>query len=75
MSVDFIKKMAEILECNSSDLKNNTSFRNHPNWDSLALLSVMAMIDESYNVVIPHGDFEGLETVGDIARYIKQKQA
>lgn len=71
----FIQKFAETIECDPSEITFETVFRDHANWDSLALLSVMAMIDEDYQVVIPQTDFAELETVGEIFAYIDKKNS
>ncbi len=70
-----IKQMAELLECDPAGLTVDTSFREHANWSSLTLIAVMAMVDECYQIVIPHHDFEGLRTVGDLMRYIEQQRS
>ena len=45
---DFIEKFAEAIEVDSADLTAETEFRNLDEWDSVAYLSVIAMIDEEY---------------------------
>lgn len=70
MTEDFIEKFAEVLECEPSELSGSTVFRDHPNWDSLAHLSTMAMIDENYDVSIPQDQFKKLKTVGELIDYI-----
>lgn len=71
----FIQKFADAIECEPSDITADTAFRDHTNWDSLALLSVMAMIDEDYQVVIPQKDFAELKTIGEIFAYIEKKNS
>jgi acyl carrier protein len=70
-----VKQMAEILECDPAGLTADTSFRDHANWSSLTLLSVMAMIDECYQLVIPQGEFERLHTMGELMHYLEQKRS
>ena len=71
---DFISAFAEVLDCDVADLEESTVFRDHMNWDSLALLSTIAMIDENYGVVIPHAKLEELMTIGDLMQFISEKR-
>lgn len=69
---DFIEKFAEAIEMESvDDLKEDTKFRELDEWSSLAVLSVIAMLDEEYDIQIENIDFKKLETIGDIARFIE----
>ena len=72
---DFIEKFAEAIEMESIDvLKEDTRFRDLDEWSSLAVLSVIAMLDEEYDIQIENADFKKLETIGDIARFIKNQK-
>jgi acyl carrier protein len=75
MNHDFIDALAEILECEPSGLSVDTIFRDHPNWDSLAVLTTMSMIDEKFEVLIKQDEFVRLKTVGDIIACIEAKKA
>jgi acyl carrier protein len=68
MKPELIKLLAEILECDESTLSDDTCFREHKNWDSLAHISTVAMIDERFNVVPP---LEQLRTISELATYIE----
>ena len=64
---EFIEKFAEAIEHeNASDLSANTEFRNLDEWDSLTYLSVIALIDEEFDVQIEMADFKKLKTIQDI---------
>lgn len=72
---DFIEKFAEAIEMESVDsLKENTRFRDLDEWSSLAVLSVIAMLDEEYDIQIENTDFKKLETIGDIAQFIENQK-
>lgn len=75
MEENFIKLFAETLEIEDREITLNDSFREYPEWDSLALLSVIAMIDDEYDVIIEGNDFAKLKTVGDLVEAIKLAQA
>jgi len=69
---DFIEKFAEAIEVDSvEDLKENTKFRELDEWSSLAVLSVIAMLDEEYDTQIENADFKKLQTISDIVQFIE----
>lgn len=70
MEQKFIDLFKETLEIEDRDITLTDAFRDYDEWDSLALLSVIAMIDEEYNVIIESNEFQKLQTVGDIHNYI-----
>ena len=59
---DFIKKFAEAIERNG-EIKMEDEFRNYEEWNSIAYLSVIAMMDEEYDTQIEEADFKMLRTV------------
>ena len=64
---DFIEKFAEAVEIeDSSVLSANTEFRNLDEWSSLAYLSVIALLDEEFDVQIEMADFKKLQTIQEI---------
>lgn len=74
MEEKFLPKLKEVLEISDRNLLLTDKFREYDEWDSLAFLSLIAMIDEEYDVIIDGKDFKQLETVGDIVQAIKERQ-
>lgn len=69
---NFIKNFAEAVEIESTEsLSANTMFRELDEWNSLAYLSVIAMLDEEYDIQIENTEFKQLKTIGDIINYIE----
>lgn len=58
----FIELFAEALE-REDEIKMEDEFRNYDEWSSIAYLSVIAMMDEEYDVQIEEADFKKLRTV------------
>jgi acyl carrier protein len=58
----FIEKFGEALE-REGEIKMEDEFRNYDEWSSIAYLSVIAMMDEEYDVQIEEADFKKLRTV------------
>lgn len=68
MEEKFINAFKEALEMEDQEVALNDKFRDFEEWDSLSRLSLIAMLDEEYGVQIEEGEFEKLETVGDILK-------
>ena len=67
MIEDFIEKFAEAIELeDASSLSADTEFRTLDEWNSLAYLSVIALLDEEFDVQIEMADFKKLKTVQEV---------
>ena len=64
----FLESLSEVFE--RDDVKPDDEFRDYEEWDSMAYLSVIAMIDDNYDIVIPSDEFENLNKIIDIYNYI-----
>jgi acyl carrier protein len=71
MENNFLELLKDTLEIEDRDLTVNDEFRTYPEWDSLALLSVIAMIDDEFDVIIEGNDFAKINTVGELIEAIK----
>lgn len=64
---EFIEKFAEAIEIDdASVLTPETEFRTLDEWDSLSYLSVIAMIDEEFDVQIETPEFKQQKTIQDL---------
>lgn len=68
----FIESFKDAVEIEDRDLALTDKFREYPEWNSLAFLSVIAMIDDEYDVIIEGKDFKTLETLQDIVDVIEK---
>ena len=68
---NFICLISEALEKKNEQIDKNDEFRNYEEWDSLAVLSLIAMIKQNYNIIIPRKDFDELNTVSELFEYIQ----
>jgi acyl carrier protein len=69
---EFYTKMAEILDVekvNGADI-----LAEFPEWDSLSVLSVIAMLDADYGVNITVMDLRNMKTAGEIERFINSQR-
>lgn len=67
---EFIVAFADAIEKDGALIKFEDRFREYEEWDSIALLSVVAMLDDNYSVNIPREIFEKLETIQDLIGYV-----
>ncbi len=74
MEEKFLLKFREVLEASDKEIAMEDIFRDYEEWNSLAFLSLIAMIDEEFDVIIEGKDFKQLQTVGDIVQAIKERQ-
>ncbi len=64
---EFIEKFAEAIEIDDANvLTPETEFRTLDEWDSLSYLSVIAMIDEEFDVQIETPEFKQQKTIQDL---------
>ena len=72
---EFIGKFADALEIeDASQLNATTEFRTLDEWDSLAYLNIIAMLDEEYDIQIENAEFKQLKTIGDIVAFVESNK-
>lgn len=72
METKFLTKFKEVLEVENRELKLEDNFREYEEWNSLVFLSLIAMIDEEFDVIIEGRDFKQLKTNAEIIEAIKK---
>ena len=71
---DFIENFTEQFDdLDSVNLNSETRFKELDEWSSLVALSLIAMVDEVYNITITGEDVRESSTVGDLFERIKNK--
>jgi acyl carrier protein len=71
---DFIEKFAEQFDdTEASEIKPETVFRELDEWSSLIALSVIAMVDEEYEITIKGEDITNAKTVEDLFHVVESK--
>jgi acyl carrier protein len=70
--IELYKAMADILEVNIDQLSPQFNLNEgEAPWDSLAIVSTIALLDELFNVTFDGNRLGGCETLGDIEALIK----
>jgi len=73
---DFIEKFAEQFDDTAlSEFQAETKFKELDEWSSLIALSVIAMVDEEYDVTIKGNDIKSAETIEDLYNIVMGKKA
>ena len=67
----FLENLIEVFERNS--IKPDDEFMDYEEWDSMVYLSLIAMIDDNYDIVIPAEEFAKLNKIIDIYNYINNQ--
>lgn len=71
---DFIAKFAEQFDdTDPSEFTANTNFRDLDEWSSLTALSIIALVDEEYDVVLKGDDIKNANTIEDVFNTVKAK--
>jgi acyl carrier protein len=70
---EYLDKIAKILEVDSvSDADDLKAF---PQWDSLTVLSVIAMLDADYGVNLRAADLQEAASAGALWKLVQSKKA
>lgn len=72
---DFIQHFAEQFdETEASVFKPETEFKTLEEWSSLIALSIIAMVDEEYDVTLKGDDIRNSKTIEELFNYVKSKK-
>jgi acyl carrier protein len=69
---EFLRKIALILEV--PELKETDELKTFPQWDSLSVLSVIAMLDANYGVNLHAAEFEHITTAAALWNLVQSKK-
>ncbi len=71
----FIKNVADQFEETDIEFTPETKFRELTEWSSLMALSVIAMVDDEYGVVIKGDDLRSVVTIQDLFQIVKSRKS
>lgn len=63
-----IEQLQELLEIDSIDLTKK--FNDYDEWDSLAALSVMALLDSDYGMAIKNSELTAFKSIKEFCEYV-----
>lgn len=72
---EFIKNFAnQFDETDAKEFKPETEFKELEEWSSLMALSIIAMVDEEYDVTLKGNDIRESKTIADLFNVIKSQK-
>lgn len=72
---EFIENFADQFDdTDSSEITAITEYKNLDEWSSLIALSVIAMVDEEYDVTIKGDDIRNCKTIEELFNDVKAKK-
>jgi acyl carrier protein len=74
-SGEFYLLLDEILELNPGTLKGDERLKDIATWDSLAVISFVALVDEHFGIVIESERLAQAQSVADLYALATQKKA
>lgn len=71
---DFIENFAaQFDDTDASEFKAETKFREIEEWSSIIALSIIAMVDEEYNIALRGDDIKNSNTIEELYNAVKSK--
>ncbi len=73
---EFIKNFADQFdETDPAEITATTEFKELEEWSSLTALSIIAMIEEEYDVVLKGDDIRNSRTINDLYKIVEAAQS
>ncbi|MEH7112174.1 acyl carrier protein [Neobacillus niacini] len=70
---NFLVELADLLEIESSEITSDYQLEVNENWDSLALISVIVMVDEHFRQTVSSEALRKCKVIGDLLNLIQHK--
>lgn len=72
--IEFISNFAEQFDdIDISELNETTEYKELDGWNSLVALSVIAMVDEEFDVTLKGNDIRDTKSIGELYQLIQSK--
>jgi len=75
MEKKFLETIKEALEVDDLEVKLEDNLADFDSWDSISRLSLIALLDENFEVEVADAEFDETETVGDLFNLVKKRIA
>lgn len=73
MEQEFLEMITEVFEIEDRNLSMEDAFRDYEEWDSLVHLSLIAEIDDVYDITIEDDTFKELTTLNELYKEIQKR--
>lgn len=72
---NFIENFSTLFdETDPSEFNSKTVFQELEEWSSLIVLSVIAMVDEEYDVILSAEDIRNCNTIEELFNFVKNQK-
>ncbi len=72
---DILAWIAEVFEEPAGRVKSDTERKDIPGWDSLGTLSLIAALDEKFDIHLDEAEIDALASVNDIVELLRRHGA
>ena len=66
-----VDKLSEYLKVDKTKITMETNIKTDLNADSLTVVELLFAMEQEYDITIPDDVVDGLETVGDLVKYLE----
>ena len=70
---EFSAQFADAIEIPNTEVNGATEFKQLEIWDSLCVLTIIAMVDTNYNITVSGNDLEESGTVSDLFDLVRSR--
>ena len=70
---EFTQQFADAIEVSRGEVNEATEFKQLEIWDSLCVLTIIAMVDTNYSIAIGGNDLESAKTVADVFGIVQSR--
>jgi acyl carrier protein len=72
---DFLKNLAEAINQPDAEFTPGQKLQDLPNWDSLAILTTLSMLDQEYDVAMSGAELQACDTITDLYQKVEELKA
>ncbi len=70
---EFLRELEEVLEADASSINGDETLAELGSWDSLAVMTFIAMVDEKFGVTLAASKLADAKSVGDLIALLEDK--
>lgn len=71
MEEKFLEFVADVMECDSSEITMEIAYKDFDKWDSLMMLNLVMEIEAEYSVSISMEKLGDVKTLADLYEFVK----
>jgi len=69
----FLTLFQETMEMEDQEISVDDKFRDYEEWDSLAVLSVLALINEEFGITLKREELDKLQTIEEMFEFVSTR--